>query len=692
MKEYTCAKIRNVAVVGHGQVGKTSLLESLLFSAGLITRMGSTNSGNTVSDYDQEEINRQVSIHSTLIPIEWNGFKFNFIDTPGYADFVGEAISALKIADTAVVVFDSIDGYGVGSERLWNYADQFGLAKIAYINKMDRDRADFNAVVEKLRDKFGKNLVPVQVPIGQKAEFKGLVDILQNKAFIFSGEKVTESEVPADLKDQVAAYKEMLVEAAAEQDDALLEKFMDNQEITEAEMIPALKKGVISGKIIPIMSGSAANVAGVSLLFRTISEWFPDPNSEDIPGIDPVSKEEVKREPKDEAPLSAYVFKTTIEPHVGELSYIKLYSGVLSPSSNVYNSTKGHNERVGQIVVTRGKQRNEVSKLHAGDIAALPKLKNTRTFDTLCNDKQSILFGAIKLPESAVSLGVKPKSKADQEKMGLGLATFTKEDPTFKMRYDAETKEVVVSGMGDLHIDIILKKLRERYGIEIETSAPRIPYKETVHSKAKAQGKYKKQTGGHGQYGDAWLEIEPLPRGQGFEFVNKIVGGAIPKNYIPAVEKGVREAMDGGVIAGYPVVDLKVTLYDGSYHEVDSSDLAFKIAASMGFKKAFMDAKPVMLEPIVNIEVNIPPGNVGDVVSDLNKRRGRIASIEEDKVIAQVPQAEIAKYATDLRSITHGAGIFTTRFSHYEEVLPQTQAKLSEKYKKEKEMGSSGAR
>lgn len=624
MREYKPDRIRNVAVVGHGHVGKTSLLESLLHSTGNITRLGSVTSGNTTSDHDPEEIKRQISIHSTILPIEWDDYKLNMIDVPGYADFIGEAISTLRVVDSVIVVFDAIDGYGVGSERLWMEADRNNLPKIVFVNKMDKSRADFDSIIEKLRAKFGKSLV--------------------------------------DLNN-----REMLIEAAADQDEKILEEFMEGQEIPEHEISAAIKKGILGRKIVPVLSGSAISGKGVKELLQVIVDWLPSPKGQ-------VAE-----------PLSAYVFKSVAEPHVGELSYVRVYSGALSHASSVKNSSKGHSERVGQLVISCGKNRTEVQKVHAGDIAILPKLKNTRTGDTLCDEKQNILLDQHAVPEAAVHLAVRPKSKADQEKMGIGFNIFMKEDPTFKMCYNKETKEVVVSGMGDLHLEIILKKLKERYHIDIETSSPRIAYKETVRGKAKAQGKYKKQTGGHGQYGDTWLKLEPLARGAGFEFVDKIVGGAIPKNYIPSVEKGLKEAMGGGVIAGYPVVDLKATLYDGSYHDVDSSDMAFKIAASMGFKKAFVDAKPIIIEPIVDIEIHIPAELVGNVISDLNKRRGRIVSIEEKKVVAQVPQAKIAHYATDLRSFTHGAGMFRTKYSHYEEVLPQTQEKLVSLYQKQKE-------
>lgn len=677
MKEYDCQQLRNVGVLGHNGVGKTSLVEALLYNAGVTSRLGITNDGNTVSDYDPEEIKRKISIHATLAPLEYNGHKINLIDTPGYIDFVGEVISTLRVVEGAIMLFDAVNATGVGSETFWKQISKHNLPRIIFINRLDKERANFESTVNILRDKFGKHLTPVMIPIGSESGFKGLVDIVANKAYLFEGKGLAECEIPVDVADLIPSYKEMLLEAVAEVDDTLLEEYLDNKEISQEEISQALVKGVQEGKVVPIFGGSASKNLGPQLLTEAILKWFPHPCQREIMGRKPATAE----------PFSAYVFKTVIEPHMGEISYIRIYSGVLTSGSSVQNLSRASTERIGQILITCGKTRTEVAKASAGDLVALPKLKNTRTSDTLCNTHSPILYPEAVMPQSTVSLAVRPKSKADQEKMALGLSSFTREDPTFKMHYDPETKETIISGMGDVHLEIFLRKFKERYGIEIETSPPRIPYKETIHSKTKAQGKYKKQTGGRGQYGDTWIEIEPLPRGRGVEFVDKIVGGAIPRNYIPSVEKGIREAAEGGVIAGYPSVDFKVTLYDGSYHEVDSSDMAFKIAGSMGFKKAFQEAHPVVLEPIVRIEVSVPPQYVGEVVSDLNKRHGHIESIKEDGVTAQVPLAEISNYSTDLRSFTHGTGSYTALFSHYQEVMPKTQQDLMSKYQAEREKG-----
>ena len=660
MKQYPPEKIRNVALIGSGGTGKTSLSEALLYKTGAISRMGKVDEGNTTSDYDTEEIKRKISIHDSLLPLEWNDHKINLIDTPGYVDFTGEVFSALSVVEGVVAVIDAVSGVGVGLDTLWQQVSQLNLPKIVVIAKLDKNQADFPGKVEEARSKLGKQLIPIQIPIGSEANFKGVYNLLKPDS------------VPAEVKDDYQRFREMLIEATSEVDDTILNDYLENKEIPEEEIISAIKKGIELGKIIPIFCTSSTKEIGIDELLNSIIELFPAAN---------------KNPHALTNGLSAYVFKTMVEPHVGELSYIRIYSGEIKPSASVFNVNKEKEERVGLITTLRGKIRIDLPTASAGDIVVLPKLKNTSTGDIFCDKNKTVNLPRVNYPEPVASLSVKPKSKADQEKMALGLGAFMHEDPTFKVHYDPETKETVIYGMGDIHLEIMLAKLKERYGVEVETGAPRIPYKETIKGKAKGQGKYKKQTGGRGQYGDTWVEMEPLPRGTGFEFVDKIVGGAIPRNYIPSAEKGIREAMQIGVIAGYPVVDVRVTLFDGSYHDVDSSDLAFKIAASMGFKKVFQEAKPVLLEPIVDITVYAPPEFIGDVTGDLNKRRGKISTIESDKVIAQVPLGELTKYATDLRSFTHGRGTYTYKFSHYEEVPAATQEKLVAAYQKLKAEG-----
>ncbi len=657
MKNYPADRIRNIAVIGSGGTGKTTLGEALLYKSGAIPRMGKVDDGNSTGDYDPEEIKRKISIYASLLPLEWKDTKINLIDTPGYIDFAGEAVSALNVVEGVIAVIDAVSGVGVGLDSLWLEAAKLNLPKVVVINKLDKNQADFAGKVEDARKKLGKQLVPIQIPVGSEANFKGVYNLLKPDG------------VPDEIKDDYDRYREMLIEATAEVDDTILNDYLENKEIPEEEIVTAIKTGIETGKITPILCTAAAKEIGIEELLNEIIDLLP-----------PAGKS---------AKAGAFVFKTMIEPHVGEMSYIRIYSGEIKPASSVHNLSKAKEERIGQISTLRGKTRVDLPSAVAGDIVVLPKLKITATGDTL-GDKNTKELPRVAYPEPVASLSVKPKSKADQEKMALGLGAFTHEDPTFKMHYDPETKETVIYGMGDIHLEIMLSKLKERYGVEVETGAPRIPYKETIRGKAKGQGKYKKQTGGRGQYGDTWIELEPLPEGKGFEFVDKVVGGAIPRNYIPSVEKGIREALLTGVIAGYPVVDVKVTLFDGSYHEVDSSDMAFKIAASMGFKKVFQEARPAILEPIVDITVYAPPEYIGDVTGDLNKRRGRIATIETDKVVAKVPLGELTKYATDLRSFTHGHGTYTYKFSHYEQVPAGTQEKLVATYAKLKAEGELG--
>ncbi|MCX5726995.1 MAG: elongation factor G [Candidatus Saganbacteria bacterium] len=691
MKSYETEKIRNVGVVGHGGVGKTSFAEALLYDAGATTRIGSIADGSTTSDYDPQEIKRKHSIHTTVLPIEWNDLKINLIDTPGFPDFIGDVISGLRVADGLLFMFDAVSGMGVTTDVYWKAANKDSIPRVVIINRMDKDRADFPGVLEGIRKKYGNHIVPIEIPIGKDANFKGAFNLITGKAITYEGGKAKEGEVPQDVKDQIPAYKEMLIEALAEVDDTLLTDYMDSKEITFEEMNSALKKGILDGRVVPVLCMSSTKNIGVSSLLEVIRDYLPAPDFRPAEGTNPDTKAPIKRNVSISEPFSAYVFKTVTEPHVGELTFIKVFSGTLASSSSVYNSSKGVAERVGQLIFLRGKNRIEASEVKAGDIVVLPKLRSSSTGDTICEQKQPIVYKGAAYPEPVMALAVIPKSNADQEKIGLAFGAFSHEDPTFKIKYDVETKETVIYGMGDIHLELMIEKLKNRYGVEITVGAPKIPFKETIKGRSKAQGKYKKQTGGHGQFGDTWLEIEPLQRGHGFQFVDKIVGGAIPKNYIPSVEKGVREAMESGVIAGYHVVDVKVTLFDGSYHEVDSSDMAFKIAGSMGFKKAFQEAHPVILEPIMNIAIIVPSEFVGDVSGDLSKRRGKILGMEVlgdlEKVAGQVPLAEIAKYATDLRSMSHGRGNFTTSFSHYQEVPPKVAEDLTTKYQAEMEKG-----
>jgi elongation factor G len=680
MKQYPPGRIKNVALIGHSGSGKTSLSEAMLFNSKAVNRIGSVTDGNTVSDFDQEEIKRQISIRASVMTFEYKDYKINLVDTPGFSDFAGEAVSGLFASDCAVFTACAVSGLGVGAQDLWRMADDDNLPRIIFVNRMDKERADFYAVFDLLREAFGKDVIPVHIPIGKEASFSGVVDVLTKKAYKFENGEAVEIPVPADLLGAMEKYRDMLIEEVVEIDEKLLEKFMNNEEISDAEVAEAFQQSVDHKKIYPVLCGSAVKNIGVSLLEEAMEHWLPGSDERVLKGLDGT-----ERKPSENDPFSGYVFMTAVEPHVGELSYIRVLSGTLKHSSSVLNSSKGVQERVGQMFFMRGKTREETMSAVAGDIVAVPKLRNTGTGDSLCDAGKPIVYPKAKYPQSALSISVKPKSKADQEKMGTALNALMHEDPTFFVSHNTETKETIISGLGDVHLDVMLERQKRRFGVEIEAGAPRIAYREAIKGKAKAQGKYKKQSGGRGQYGDCWLEIEPLARGKGFVFTDKIVGGVIPKNYIPAVEKGIREAMAGGVIAGYPVMDIKVTLVDGSYHEVDSSDLAFKIAGSMGFKKAFSEARPVILEPVMTMEIIIPDDCVGDIVSDLNRKRGKILGMEPGAgktqiVKALVPASESSKYASDLRSVSRGRGHFTSRFSHYEEAPPKTQADLVAKY------------
>ena len=680
MKQYSPDKIKNVALIGHAGSGKTSISEAFLYDAKVTSRIGRTDEGNTVSDFEAEEIKRKISIRATVLPFEYEGYKINLIDTPGYADFVGEVISSLWAADSAVFVVCGVNGLGVGAGSLWQMADRYNLPRIIIVNRLDKERSDFFNVLDTLRETFGKDVVPAQIPIGKESGFSGVINLLTKKAFKFENGSAVEIPVPEDMKDQLEKYRDMLVEEVVEIDEELLAEFMDNKPISDEELINAFQKSVDHKQVYPVLCGSAAKNIGMSLLMDDIVKWLPNADEREFESI---TGEKIKCTVS--APFSAYVFSTVIEPHIGELSFVRICGGSVNHSSAVFNSSKNTGDRAGQILSMRGKTREELPAALAGDIVALPKMKSAATGNTLCDQHKQVVFKSARYPEPLMSISVKPKSKADQEKMGTGLNTLTHEDPTFKVSHNLETKETIISGMGDIHLEVMLEKQKRRYGIDIEAGAPRIPYRETIKGRTKAQGKYKKQSGGRGQYGDCWLEIEPLPRGRGFEFAEKIVGGAIPKNYIPAIEKGIKETMVTGVMAGYPVMDVKVTVYDGSYHEVDSSDLAFKIAGSMGFKKGFAEAKPVILEPIMNIEIVVPDDCVGDIVSDVNKRRGKILGMDQGPskhqiVKALTPFSEISKYASELRSITRGRGYFSTKFSHYEEVPGKTQADLITKY------------
>ncbi len=670
-ERYKVEQLRNLILVGHGGCGKTMLAEAMLFSTKAVDRFGKVDDGTSIMDYDPEEVKRKISIGASVAPVEYKDVKVNILDTPGFFDFVGEVKGAMRAADAACIVVCAVSGVEVGTEKAWDYIEEQKLPRVIVVNKMDRENANFDGAVAALRQKFGTSIIPVQIPIGAAEKFQGIVDVLKNKAFVFEGGKMVEKPIPADLESKVEEYRSMLVESVAETDDNLLTKYLEGQELTQEELVSGARQGTINGQLVPVLAVSSLKLIGITNFLDVITEFLPSPVDR---GPVKAAQGDEQRKPSDSEPFSALVFKTMADPFVGKLTLFRVFSGVIKSDSQVFNSSKGKNERIGQLFIIKGKNQEPTTELGAGDIGGVAKLQETYTGDTLSEKDKPIVLPPIEFPKPKLSLAVEPKAKGDEENISAGLSRLMEEDPTFQVTKDTVTNEIVASGMGDLHIEVITSKLHKKFGVEVNLKAPKIAYKETIKGSTKVEGKHKKQSGGRGQYGHVWLELNPLPGGE-FEFVDKIFGGSVPQNYRPAVEKGVRETMEKGVLAGYPVVDIQVTLYDGSYHPVDSSEMAFKIAASMAFKKGFMEAKPILLEPILSVEVRTPEEFMGDVIGDLNKKRGKILGMEPEGryqiVKALVPQAEMTKYAIDLRSMTQGRADFTVNFDHYEEVPAQ---------------------
>ncbi len=668
MKEYGTAEIRNVVLVGHGSVGKTQFSEAMLFKAGAVSRLGRVEDGTTASDFDPDEVKRKISVNLSLIPCEWSGRKLNILDTPGYADFVGEVKCGMRAADAAIIVVCGSSGVQVGTEQVWSYADERNLPRLIVINRMDRENADFFQTLSQLQSLFGHKCVPLHLPIGSQATFSGIVDLLTMKAYV--GENGEEQAIPSDLEGVAQEQREKLVEVIAESDDALINKYLEGEELTLEELQTGIRAGVLSGGVVPVLTGSGAKAMGVANLLDAIAEILPSP-------IDsPTGSDGLSADPK--GALAALAFKTTADPYVGRLNYLRVYSGTLASDSQVWNANRERAERIGQLYHMRGKNQEAVPQLLAGDIGAVAKLAETHTGDTLCLHEKAVILSGIDFPEPAYSAAVYPKTKADLDKMSGSLTRMVEEDPTLRVARNADTAETIVSGLGESHVQVSIEKLARKFSLELNVAVPKVPYKETVIGSAISEYIHKKQTGGHGQYARVAIEIQPLPRGEGFQFEDKIVGGVVPRQYIPSVEKGVIEGLHEGVLAGFPVTDIKVRLVDGKDHPVDSSDIAFKIAGAMAFKKGAQDARPVLLEPIVDLKITVPDSYTGDIISDLNGRRARVhgmipAGNGHTVIEAQVPLAETQRYATDLRSITQGRGSFSMGFSHYEEV-PQQQA------------------
>lgn len=665
-------KIRNVVLTGHSGTGKTSIAEALLFLTGETTRLGNIESGNTVSDFAPDEIERKISINCSILHFKYNSYLIDLIDTPGYMDFWGEVLSSVHIADAMILVICAASGIEVGTERLWKLAMEHNLPVILFVNRVDKENADIKKVLSQIEQFFGKACIPFNLPDAQATNFSRVYDILSKE------------EIPSELASDAEEYYQKIVDCAAESDDQLLEKYLDKGELTAEEIKEGIKKAVANRKLFPILFGSAIKDSlGIKELLAAILNYLPSPDEKIIKAKIPSGETEKELKIEPSSPFAGFVFKTIYDPYVGQLTLIRIFSGHLEADSNFYNISKKVKERFGQIYKMQGKQQKTVSSAIAGEIIAIAKLKETKTNDTVCDEKAELFLPEIIFPETVVSASVKPKSKGDEEKIMEALHKLSDEDLTFKVSREPQTKELLISGLGDLHLEIMIGRLKQRFGVDVELGTPKVPYRETITRLAKAQGKYKRQTGGRGQYGDVWLEIEPLPRGEGFEFVDKIVGGVVPKQYIPAVEKGVKQAMSEGVLAGYPMVDMKVTIYDGSYHPVDSSDIAFQIAGSLALKKASQEAGLVLLEPIMDVEVTVPDEFMGQISGDINSRRGRIMGVDARPgmqiIKAQIPLAEMFKYASELRSMTGGRGSYSMRFSHYE-IVPQ---KIAEKIIKE---------
>jgi elongation factor G len=687
MKNADVREIRNIAILSHGAAGKTSLADSLLFAGGAVDLQGSVDNDTSVFMHEPEEIARKITITAAVGHVDWNNVRINIIDTPGYINFLEETKGTLRAVDGAVLIISAISGVKAETEKIYKFACDYEIPRIAFVSKLDKERADFFRAVGDMEKYFCKNAVVLQLPIGLEDKFSGVVDLITMKAQFFAKDgsgKIDEKEIPADMKDQAAGYRKKMVEQIAETDDSLLEKYLDKGDLSQADLIGGLKHGTTGGGLLPVLCGSPVKNMGIRPLLDMIVTCLPSPAEHarivQIKGKDPKSGSETVRKPTADEHLAALVFKTINDPFAGKLSLVRVYSGTLKSDSTAYNATRQAKEKVGSLFHIQGKKQVATQALTAGQIGAVAKMKETLTGDTLCSEQHPIVMDFAKFADPVMSYAIAPKTRGDEDKVSTGIHKLLEEDPTLRFAYDEQTKEMVLSGMGQVHLEVTLEKLKRKFGADVTMKTPKVPYKETIRTKSKAQGKYKKQTGGHGQYGDAWIEIEPLPRGSGFEFVDKIVGGVIPRQYIPAVEKGVVEAMHEGALAGYPMEDIRVILYDGSYHSVDSSEMAFKVAASMGFKKAVEAAKPVLLEPIMSVEVISPDDTLGAVIGDLNSRRGKVQGVvpqaNGQAIKAQVPMSEMLSYAPTLNSITSGRGMYTMEFSGYEDVPSHLAQKI----------------
>ncbi|MGH2497776.1 MAG: elongation factor G [Ktedonobacteraceae bacterium] len=679
MKVYTAEHIRNVALISHVGAGKTSLIDAALYDSGAVTRQGKVDEGSSIADYDPDELKRSMTLHAKVLPVEWKNAKINFIDTPGYADFVGEVKATLRVADAALVVVTAEKGVEVGTELTWQYADERNLPRIVLVNKLDRENTSFEQALESLRNRFGLKVVPLQLPIGEQAGFKGVVDLVTQKGYTFEGgNKIQEVAIPADLQDRISSFRDQLIESAVESDDAIMEKFLEGEDLSDEEILSVVKQGTRTGQLIPVLCGSASKNIGVQTLLDAIVDYLPS-------AADAVPEDAQAFSNN----LSVFVFKTAAA-QVGTISNFRVYSGTLKPDMHVFNQQTKADERIGQLILSRGKMQENATEIPAGDFGAVAKLANTHTGDTLASSKDAgNSLEPINFPEPCFTVAVFPKSKADLDKMSNALARVAEEDRTLRVARDHETAEVLLSGIGESHLQITLEGIKRKYAVDLEARDPRISYRETIRKKARANGRHKRQSGGHGQFGDVWLEIEPLPMGseETFIFEDKVVGGVVPNQFIPGVEKGVRESLKRGFISGNPLVYVKVALVDGKYHPVDSSAQSFEIAASLGMQEAVPLASPALLEPVMTATITVPESNMGDIMSDINTKRGRVLGMANSgngmqQITANVPQAEMLHYATDLRSITQGRGSFKMEFYQYEEVPANVQQEIIAQHKK----------
>ena len=689
MKDYNYKNLRNVGLIGHGATGKTSLAEALLFYTNNTDRLGKVEEGTTIMDYEQEERKRGISLSTSIASFEQENTKINIVDMPGYFDFQGEMYQGMRAVDIATIVVCAVSGVQVGTEKAWDYCEKIKLPRAFFINKMDRENANFEKTLEQIQEKFGMGIIPIQYPIGKENEFNGIVDIISKKALKYDLKtyKTEEIDIPEEMIDKIEEYKQMVMEAVAETDEELLDKYLSNGELSDDDIYSGLIRGCAQGEIAPVLCGSASKVIGIKSMIDSIIQCFPSPeNGLKQKAINLSNNEEVFIGVDDKKPFSALVFKTIADPFVGKISLFKVITGKLKGELTVLNTNKEKQEKLNHLFFMKGKNQISTQEIVAGDIGAVSKLQYTATGDTLCSESFKIIYDKINLPESVMPMAILPKAKGDEEKISLSLAKLMEEDPVFKIERDIENAETIIWGLGETHLEVIASRIRSKFGADVILQQPKVPYRETIKGNSDVQGKHKKQSGGHGQYGDVKIKFEPRQDGElDLEFIDKVVGGAVPRNFIPAVEKGLRDCISNGVLAGYPVVGLKATLYDGSYHPVDSSEMAFKVAASIAYKKGLEAAKPILLEPIMNVDILVPDNYMGDVMGDINKRRGRVIGMEPEgkvqKIIAEIPMSEMFSYATDLRSMTQARGSFTSVFLRYDEVPASEVGKILEESK-----------